>query len=277
MLLTLAQAAAEAQAQAETAAANAATAAPAPVAADPAGGNPENIFEIVNSILSRGDALTHGDQLTATLQNMSMVWAVVFLIAGLVTLVNGYKYYKIVTVLLALSIGCFGGYYLGQRVGSPYIVAGCLALLLAVCSMPLMKYAVAVMGGLAGAFIGANLWAASISLFFEAEQAQALQDTYWVGALVGLIVLGMLAFIVFKLSVVLFTSVSGSTVAVLGAIALTLQVPNWQSTIVEGVSAHPIIIPLMVLVPAAIGLLMQEIDPVTGGKRPAKAPAATVN
>ena len=44
-----------------------------------------------------------------------------------------------------------------------------------------------------------------------------------------MIVCGMLAFILFKLTVVLFTSGSGSTLAVLGFLALILQFKPWQN------------------------------------------------
>lgn len=229
-----------------------------------------NIFEIVNSLVAKGDPLADGQQLASTLQQMSLVWALVFLIAGITCMLKGYKYYKAVTVILATALGGVGGYYLGSKIGAAYIVAGCLALLLAVCCFPLMKYAVAVMGGLAGAFIGANVWSASANIVFQGERAQQMADTYWVGALVGLLVLGMLAFILFKLSIMLFTSMSGSTLAVMGAIAIALHVPTWETDIVSSLSAHPIVIPLMILVPTMIGILMQQADP---GIKNAAAPA----
>jgi hypothetical protein len=234
-----------------------------------------NIFEVVNSVMASGDSLTHGERLADALTQMSMVWAVVFLVAGLTCMLNGYRYYKTVTVLLAGAIGAFAGYYVGERIGAAYIVAGCLALLLGACCMPLMKYAIAALGGLAGAFVGANAWSAAARVFFEGEQARAFAENYWVGALVGLMFLGMLAFIVFKLSIVLFTSVSGSTIAVLGALALVLQVPTWHDAVVSNISAHPIVIPLMVLVPTTIGLLLQQLSPepaaAKGGAKPKPA------
>lgn len=240
-------------------------------AAQPAA--PRNIFEVMSALLFTGDTLTHGRQVADTLQSLSMVWGVVFLIAGLACVLHGYRYYKAVTIILAAMIGAMAGYYMGERIGAGYIVAGCLALLLGVFCWPLMKYAVAVIGGLAGAFIGANLWAASANIFFQGEQAAAMAQNYWVGALVGLMLLGLLAFILFKLSVVTFTSVSGSTIAVLGGLSLLLQVPAWQGPVVSGVSAHPIIIPLLVLVPTAIGILLQHLQPApahAGGDKPKK-------
>jgi hypothetical protein len=83
-------------------------------------------------------------------------------------------------------------------------------------------------------------------------------DAFWAGAFVGLVLCGMLAFVLWKLSIVLFTSVSGSTVAVIGAIALLLSIDGWSPTITEGLSANRVIIPLLVFVPAAIGLIWQQ-------------------
>jgi len=241
---------------------------------------PNNIFEIARAVGS-GDSLAHGKQLATALQHMSVIWAVILLIAGITCMFSGYRFYKPITVGLATVIGAVAGYYMGKQIGAAYIVAACLALLLAVCCFPLMKYAVAIMGGLAGAFIGANLWSASAYIIFDQDHAAAFAKNYWVGALVGLIVLGMLAFILFKLYVMTFTSMSGSTIAVLGAIALALQVPAWNDTVTTNISAHPIVVPLMILVPTIIGLLLQQTSPSIAAKaksdsatkKPATAPA----
>jgi hypothetical protein len=197
--------------------------------------------------------------MVSALQSMSVVWAVVFLTAGLTCMFNGYKFYKSVTVIAALALGVFLGYYLGKKVNAQYIVAGCMGLLFAVGCYPLMKYAVAVFGGLVGAFLGANIWSAVARVAADQNGAapEAAQH-YWIGALIGLLVCGMLAFILFKLSVVLFTSVSGSTIAVLGAVALLLQVPAWQEPVSQSITAHAVVIPLLVLVPAVIGFILQE-------------------
>ncbi len=71
----------------------------------------------------------------------------------------------------------------------------------------------------------------------------------------------MLAFILFKLSIVLFTSVSGATIAVLGGLALLLSFDPWQETIRSGLTASQMVIPLLVFVPAVIGLILQESWP----------------
>jgi len=233
----------------------------------------ENLLQVITSVFSRPDTLAHPDQLMPHLQSMSVIWAVVFLTAGLVCILNGYKFYKPVTVVLALLIGASVGWALGQRIqAESYITAGCLGALLAAACLPLMKYAVSIMGGLSGSFIGANAWTAVGRLMAEGSgKVNNAADTCWIGALIGLVVFGMLAFILFKLSVVLFTSVSGSTLAVLGAMALLLQVPQWQSSVTRSMSSHTIVLPLLVLVPAVIGLILQESKPdVPAAATPAK-------
>jgi Domain of unknown function (DUF4203) len=250
--------------------AQATTAAPPDAGAAAVAPGKENLCEIVTAMFSRGDLLAHPEHMLNHLQALSLVWAVIFLTAGLVCLFSGYRYYKTVIVVLALAIGMFSGYYLGLRMdagtnptNARYIIGGCLAALFAVVCFPLMKYAVAVLGGLIGAFIGANAWAAIAVQAAHGHETVAAQN-YWIGALVGLIIFGMLAFILFKASLVMSTSISGSTLAVMGAMALLLQVPQWRGTVSNSVSSHAVILPMLVLVPAVIGLIHQGVTSPAG-------------
>ena len=54
----------------------------------------ENLFETVARMFSRADTLAQPDALVAHLKALSVVWAVVFLIAGTLCLLSGYKFYK---------------------------------------------------------------------------------------------------------------------------------------------------------------------------------------
>ena len=230
-----------------------------------------SVFELVTDIFSHGDALANPQTLVTKLQNMSLVTAIIFLVVGLLCLFNGYRYYKFATVVLALLIGAFAGYALGQHIGAQWIVAGCTGALFATLCFPLMKYAVATLGGLCGAYVGANAWSALAQVWTEPGSTAA--ENYWIGALLGLILFGMLAFVLFKLSIIFFTSISGSTIAVLGVVALLLQVPVFQEDVASGLVAHAAIIPLLVLVPAVIGLILQETAPTPPDKKDPK-PAA---
>ena len=69
---------------------------------------------------------------------------------------------------------------------------------------------------------------------------------------------GIGAFILSKVAIHLFTTVSGSTIAVFGVIALLLSMDGIRDTVISELTRSPLIIPLLVFVPAAIGFLMQE-------------------
>lgn len=227
--------------------------------------------EVLPQLWQRLDALAHPDKLVEVLSQLSMVWAGVFMATGLVCLLKGYRVYKGAVILLALGLGAGVGYQLGQSIpDAKVIVAGCLAVLLAVVAWPMMKYAVAVAAGLAGATIGANAWASLAGKISALTEANISADSYWIGALMGLLLFGLSAFILFELAVVMFTSFGGSTLLVFGMIALLLNVPQVKETVSNSLQADPLVVPLLVIVPAIIGLIFQQQ---AGGlkKTPAKS------
>ena len=217
----------------------------------------EDSMRALAEVFSRLDALAHPDELLPRLAQLPVVLAGIFVAAGLVCLLQGFKLYKGVVIALALLVGLAVGYRLGQIVEAEMIVAGCLGVLLAVLAWPLMKYAVAIAGGVAGAFMGANAYAA-ITIEAAKHGHNLDPSLTWVGALGGLMVVGLLSFLLFQVAVVIFTSVSGSVLAVLGIFALLMQVPGWGDGIVRGLTNSPIVLPLLVIVPAVIGLVLQQ-------------------
>lgn len=251
------------------------------------------LFQTSVEIFSRGDTLAKPDMLIPELARLGAIWALVFIIIGMVCLLNGYKFHKVLTIALLVIIGSMLGYWMGLEIsGPPFVVAGCVGTLLAVMAFPLMKYAVAVLGGLSGAFIGSNLWAgfgrvldttAAERVAQHGEEAAAGQlivkaanampaDAFWIGALMGLVVCGIAAFALSKITIHLFTSVSGSTIAVFGVIALLLSFDTFSATVATELSRSALVIPLLVFVPAAIGFVLQEMS--SGGLGGNKAAAA---
>ncbi len=224
-------------------------------AQSPEGAEPQLILP---RIFERIDALAHPDSLVDTLAQTTWVVGAIFLCVGLLCMLQGYKLYKGVVVLTALGMGIVLGYKLGQHIQAEAIVAGCLGVLLAVAAWPFMKFAVAMCGGLAGAFLGANAWSAIANhLNTQSGAINLPPDAYWAGALIGLVFFGLLSFILFELSVVMFTSLSGSVLAVLGIVALLLQVAAWREVITDSLKANPLIMPMLIVVPAVIGLVLQ--------------------
>jgi hypothetical protein len=218
-----------------------------------------HVYRQIMPLFSKADGLARPDVVVEQLQTLGVVWALVFLAAGALCLFKGSHHYRIATITLAFLIGSFLGYWLGEQVKAPLVVAGCVGLLVAVIAFPLMKYAVAIMGGLAGAFLGGNLWSGFAHAVNDAQNATVIApDAYWIGALVMLMFCGMLAFMLFKLSIVMFTSVSGATIAVIGALALLLSYEPMRPRVTESLTASQIVIPLLVFVPAAIAFILHE-------------------
>lgn len=217
----------------------------------------EQITHTLADVFSRLDPLAHPDELLPKLAQLPIVLSGIFVAAGLVCLLQGFKLYKAVVIAIALLVGLAVGYRMGQIVEAEMIVAGCLGVLLAVVAWPLMKYAVTLAGGVAGAFLGANAYAA-LTMEMSKHGHDLDPSMTWVGALAGLMVLGMLSFLLFKVAVVVFTSVSGSVLAVMGIFALLMHVPGWGETMMRAMSAKPVVMPLLVIVPAVIGLVLQQ-------------------
>ncbi len=253
------------------------------------------VFQTSVDIFSRGDTLAKPDQLIPELAQLGAIWALVFVVVGMICLLNGYKFHKVLTVAMVVVIGSLLGYWMGLEIhGPPFVVAGCVGSLLAVLAFPLMKYAVAALGGLSGAFIGSNLWAgfgrvldtaAAERITQHGQEAASGQllvkaahympaDAFWIGALLGLVVCGIAAFALSKITIHLFTSVSGSTIAVFGVIALLLSFDMFHDTVATELSRSALIIPLLVFVPAAIGFMLQEMSSGGIGSSKGKKPAA---
>ena len=248
-------------------------------------GEAHHAFRTIVEIFSRGDTLAQPGQLIPELAQLGTIWALIFVILGMTCLLNGYKFHKVMTIGIVVMLGAMLGYWMGAEIqGPPFVVAGCVATLMAVLAMPLMKYAVAVLGGLSGAFIGSNLWAglgdvlahsadksrAAIAAAQEAGQPSPGGETiiriseyippesFWIGALIGLVLCGLAAFLLSKITIHLFTTVSGSTLAVFGVIALLLSIDTTSTTVSEELTRSALVLPLLVIVPAAIGFFLQE-------------------
>jgi len=197
------------------------------------------------------DILTRPDDLMALLSDLGVVWGGILLIVGVLCVINGYKWHRWVIIVCAFLCGFGLGYILSRHMEQPYVVAAALALMAAVVSNPLLKFSVAIFGGLTGAFIGANIWS-GIGL---------TGDAHWAGALMGLILFGMASFLMFKHVVVLFTSIGGGGMAVCGAIAILLYVPDMRDSVTRLFTNNAILVPLLIAVAAVIGLVIQEQKP----------------
>ena len=74
----------------------------------------------------------------------------------------------------------------------------------------------------------------------------------------GFIAVGMAAFLMYRVVVMLFTSIGGAAMGVLGGITLMLHVPTWEEPIRTSLTANNMLVPLLVSVGAVTGLVIQN-------------------
>ena len=198
--------------------------------------------------MHRLDILSRPGELLDVLQQLHIVWAGIFVTVGLLSVINGYRWHKWIVITVAFLSGMALGFVMSKSMESNLIVAACFGVLTAVIAWPLMKYAIAACGGLAGAFVGANVWSI----------INMPPDTNYAGALIGLVAFGLLSFILYRVVIVAMTCIAGAVVLVIGMVTLLMQVDAWQSALREDFTGNPIILPLIVFVTAVIGFVLQQ-------------------
>ena len=190
------------------------------------------------------------------------VLAVVLLTCGLVYMLQGWKIFKILVVVNVAVFGALAGNYLGAMAkGDTWVYTSAAgALLLGGLAWPLMKYAVSLLGGLFGGVVGFALWA----YITDTINRPDLLNYAWVGGIVGLITLGLLAFVILKLVVMFITSLQGAAMVVGGVLAMLLK---YLAKDLEGpLSNNSHLMLVLIGVPTIIGFVFQT----TWSNRPAK-------
>ncbi|TVQ53399.1 MAG: hypothetical protein EA377_08040, partial [Phycisphaerales bacterium] len=75
---------------------------------------------------------------------------------------------------------------------------------------------------------------------------------------------------VFRLVIVLFTSIGGGALVVFGVITLLMHVPAWKDAVRESLVANQLMIPLLVALAAVSGFVIQQsrLKEEGGGAKP---------
>lgn len=194
-------------------------------------------------------------------QSMSPGTATILLIFGLVYLLFGWYAFKgLVTLNAAMVGGCLGA-FIGDKLADAAPIGAIVgAVLIAATTWPTMKYAVALMGGTFGAIVGAALWRS-----FNLEPQFA-----WAGAVIGLITFGLLSFIIFKGSVMMYTSLQGAVMLVFGLLGLAYKYQSIAPQLTQHMQLKPFLLPLAIFIPTVLGLIYQQSQSqadAAGGKK----------
>ena len=179
---------------------------------------------------------------------MSPGAATILVMGGMVYLLFGWYIFRGLVMLNAAILGAYIGGRLGEKGGS-FVAGACVgAFVSAALTWPLMKYAVAFMGGVFGALLGASMW-----------RAVGLEPSLcWAGALTGLVGFGLLSFILFKASVMMYTSLQGSVMLIFGILGLVYKYQDIAPKLTESMTLKPFLLPVSIFIPALLGLIYQQ-------------------
>ncbi len=183
----------------------------------------------------------------------SLKWgeAIIFISFGAVCLLYGWRVFKILVVISFGLIGLLLGMFVIDKIKGldNQLVGGLIGMgLMAVLSVPLMRWAVSVLGAFAGGIVTSGIWIAC-----------GFTESYiWAGFLIGMIAGGMISFIVFKVAVILFSSLGGSALMVVGMLALLYTYPQTTAQVEQLVSQTKWFLPLALMAPTSVGLIIQH-------------------
>jgi hypothetical protein len=182
-------------------------------------------------------------------EQLSVGTSALLLVAGVVYLLWGYQWFKPLVMLNAALCGAWIGAMLGQQIARAPVPAAFIGgFVAASITWPLMRWAVAIMGALFGFILGVSMWRAS---GLDAAFAPS-------GGAIGMVFFGMLSFILFRGSVMMFTSIQGAAMLILALLSFTQKYQALGTSVQKGLMTSPVLLPMLVFVPAVIGLIYQQ-------------------
>ncbi len=195
-------------------------------------------------------------------REMGVGTAILLVLIGVVYLLYGWSIYRPLITLNAAILGGYIGVIAGQRMGDYELAGGLVgAIVAAAIAWPLIKWAVAVLGGVCGAIVGASIW-----------KMCGQDPTFaWAGAMTGMVGFGMFSFILFRGSIIMYTSLQGGMMLVVGMLGLGYSYPALAKSLGTHLTTQPLALPLAVLVPTILGLIYQQTHSAGGGGAPASA------
>lgn len=191
---------------------------------------------------------------------LSMIWEQVtslgllegltFISFGTVCLFYGWRVFKILVTISFALLGLLIGVWINRLLidGNMIWLALISVVLFAILSIPLMRWGVSILGAAAGGVLTGGGWFA----------AGLPQQYIWAGALVGVIAGGMISFIIFRAAVMLFTSLGGSGLMVVGVLAIMYQYMGAAEKLEELVFDQNWFLPAILLAPMGIGMVLQN-------------------
>lgn len=191
------------------------------------------------------------DSIWGYVTSLNLLEAMTFISFGTVCLLYGWRVFKVLVVISFGLLGMFLGIIASEKINGEQsqVIGGLVGLgLMAAISVPLMRWAVSILGAVAGGILASGLWYA----------CQLPEQYIWAGGLVGVVAGGMISFIIFKIAVMLFSSFGGSGLVVVGVLALLHLYPQTSEQVKELFFGTKWFLPVVLLIPTAFGVIMQN-------------------
>lgn len=200
----------------------------------------------IDSILSSFDSLIfQPEDIIAHSANLGLYGAVISVITGIVYMMYGWQIFRVMVAILFAFIGFYAGSFIGNFFGWAMFGGVVMSILFAAGSLPLMRLATGIIIALVSASLAGYLW--HISDFPE-------KYTLACGA-VGLILGGLCGFYIFKLAVMAYTSLLGSSIVLTGFYGFSSVVSQSQSSAQDGVPIEMINLPMNLPMPIMLAIL----------------------
>ncbi len=197
------------------------------------------------------EAIVPMDLFWTQITSLGLLEALTFISFGAVCLVYGWRVFKMLVVISFGLLGLILGLTVSDKVsgGDSQILGGLIGLgLLAALSVPLMRWAVSILGAVAGGTLTSGIW-----------YACGLTEKYiWAGALIGIVAGGMISFIIFRVAVILFSSLGGSVLMATGILALLYLYPQTTEKVEELIFTQKWFLPTMLMAPTLVGVILQN-------------------
>lgn len=231
----------------------------------------KGLMAIFNSLLHLN--IPTREQFVSCLETLGTLQAAAILTIGVFYLFYGHKYFKAMVVINGAGAGALIGMYVSQTFftngspNTPLLMALGGAALFGAAAWPMLKYAVVIMGALAGGLVGYAGW----QLIAIAAGNDSLRQQAWTGGVIGMVVVGMIAFVVFRASVMIFTGLQGAFMTVGGIISLLLSNRAMSDSIRPALVGNDLLLIILLGVPAAIGFAVQYATDAADTRKKRKA------
>ncbi len=194
----------------------------------------------------------HTGDILAWCQAMSPGVAAVLIMVGIIYLLFGFQIFKAAVMLNAGILGAYAGICLASSINdrseTTVVCALIGAFAAAAMTWPTMKYSVALMGGIFGALLGASIW----------KTVNLDPQLVWAGALTGLVGFGLLSFVLFRGSVMMYTSLQGAFMMIFGILGLIYKYQQIAPQVNDHLKLQPLILPAAIFIPATVGWVFQH-------------------